>query len=95
MFVKQGVGSVCLGQLILAYWILQPALLRRSGELADPQGRQDGDTVLGELAHQRVEPFLGDSPGTDRLPRGGEPYSLVRAAGYAYESREAPVTQLE
>ena len=55
--VQQRVRPVGLDQFGLGDLMSPPAVVRPAGELQDPQGHRDGDPVIGELAHERVQPF--------------------------------------
>src|SRR5690625_68771 len=57
--VWQHVGSIRLDDLSLGDLPTPPAVVGLPGELQDPQGHPDGDTVSGELAQERLEPFPG------------------------------------
>src|SRR5699024_2460367 len=57
--VRQHVGSIRLDDLSLGDLPTPPAVVGLPGELQDPQGHPDGDTVSGELAQERLEPFPG------------------------------------
>ena len=59
MGVEQSVCPVGLGQLGGGDLPVSPAVVGLAGEVQDPQGHRDGDPVSGELAHERLEPFLG------------------------------------
>lgn len=55
----QGVGPVSGFQFSLANRILEPAVVGLAGELEDPQGHRDEDTVSGEPKLERGHHFFG------------------------------------
>ena len=57
--VEQSVSPLCRGKFGLADRIGQPATVGLAGELEDPARHRDGDSLGGELLHERVEPFPG------------------------------------
>ena len=56
---EQGVGPVSLNQPAGGDLLLPPTVIGPAGELQNPQGHRNGETVGGELTHERVEPFPG------------------------------------
>jgi len=59
MGVEQSVSPLCRGKFGLGDRVGQPAIVGLAGELEDPARHRDGDSVGGELLHERVEPFPG------------------------------------
>lgn len=57
--IEQGVGSMCLEVLSVGDGVGQPAVVGLAGELEDPTRHRHGDTVGGELFHERVKSFPG------------------------------------
>src|SRR5699024_2418130 len=57
--VEQGVGAVGSHHLAFGEGCVQPPVVGLSCELEDPARHRDGDTVGGELFHERVVPFPG------------------------------------
>ena len=55
----QGIGPVGLLHLRGGDGLLPPAVIGLASELEDPQGHRHGDTVAGELGHERVHHFFG------------------------------------
>src|SRR4029450_769053 len=56
---EQGVGPIRLDAFGAGNRISPPAVVRLTGELEYPTRHRHGDSVGGELAHERVEPFPG------------------------------------
>src|SRR6476661_4083863 len=51
--------AVSLGPLGIGHGSGQPTVVGLAGELEDPARHRDGDPVVGELLHERVNPFPG------------------------------------
>ena len=88
--VEQGIGPVGLGELSAGDGVTKPPVARSASELEYPARHRDGHTAVGELAHERVEPFPADSPARGTPPRGATLRSPVRAGGSASSPRAAP-----
>ena len=58
--IEQCVRPVRLGQFGGRDGVGQPPVIRLTSELQYPTRDRDGDTVRGQLAHERVEPFPGE-----------------------------------
>lgn len=68
--IEQGVGAVGLNEFGIGDRLGQSAVIRLAGELEDPAGHRDRNSVVGELFYERVRPFPADWPATD-TPRPG------------------------
>ena len=57
--IKEGVGPIRLGDIGFGNRCFQPPVVGLAGELQNPARHRNGDSVGGELSHERVEPFDG------------------------------------
>src|SRR5699024_1730396 len=57
--VEEGVGPIRFGDVGFGNRCFQPPVVGLAGELQNPARHRNGDSVGGELSHERVEPFDG------------------------------------